>query len=208
MTLLPKNYDKAIVDDYLKFQEGENKIRVLAKPIAGYLYWTYPDSDKVVPRGDMGGKGSMPHRVPDFAELEPAQRNGMKAFMAMVVWNYNLNAVQIMEITQKSIMGGLEALDSSKAWGSVLNYDINIIKTKTGARDMDVEYSVLPDPKAKLNKEIEEEYKAMPIRLEALWTNDDPFDVETDEDTKPEKEDLTEEELEEVIEDLDGKAQV
>jgi hypothetical protein len=182
MGILPKDYDKATADQYMKLEEGENRIRLLDDVISGYLYWTYPDSDEVVPKGEFGGAGSTPHRVEDFGDLSVEQRNGMKAFIAMVVYNYSKEIVQILEVTQSSIMNPLDVLDNSTKWGDLKGYDVVISKTKTGSEKTAVEYSVIPEPKEKLSKEAKAAFEATNINLKALFTGDDPFKPEPKEE--------------------------
>ena len=93
----------------------------------------------------------------------------------------NLEKVQILEIKQIGIMNALDALYDSKAWGDVTGYDIVITKTKTGPEPMNVEYSVVPEPKKPVSKKILEAYDGK-INLEALFEGEDPFSSEgTDE---------------------------
>jgi hypothetical protein len=87
----------------------------------------------------------------------------------------------VLELTQKSIMRAIDAYDNNPKWGNPQGYDLMVEKVKTGPRDRDVEYTVVPEPPAKLDAGIAELAKHVPVRLAALYKGEDPFAV-TDED--------------------------
>ena len=62
----------------------------------------------------------------------------------IVIWNYNTESLQIMEITQKTIMAQLLALINNPKWKDVKSFDITI--TRTG-KSLETSYSVVPEPK-------------------------------------------------------------
>jgi len=196
----PEKFAESQVGNYMKFEEGENRIRILEKPITGYVYWEDAEGN-LVPKNEMAGKGGKPVRVKSWEGLTNAQRGAMKGFAAMVVWNYKAEKVQILEVKQVGIMNALEALSLSKSWGDITTFDIVITKTRTGINPTDVEYSVMPEPKEPVSKEIKEAYKEAHIDLEALYRGEDPFGVE-----KTEPEGLEEVDLDDLnLEDLDAQ---
>jgi len=196
----PDKFAESQVGNYMKFEDGQNRIRILEKPITGYVYWEDAEGN-LVPKNEMAGKGGKPVRVKSWEGLTNAQRGAMKGFAAMVVWNYQAERIQILEIKQVGIMNALEALSLSKSWGDVTTFDIVITKTRTGINPTDVEYSVMPEPKEPVSKEIKEAYKEAHIDLEALYRGEDPFGVE-----KTEPEGLEEVDLDDLnLEDLDAQ---
>ena len=85
-------------------------------------------------------------------------------------------------------MNKVKDLSRSKNWGEPQDYDLSI--TKTGEK-LQTEYSVMPNPKAEVSKEIEKAFKESKINVEALYTGDDPFkssEVEVEIDTTSDKE--------------------
>ena len=80
--------------------------------------------------------------------------------------------IQILEITQKSILKSIRALERSKDWGSPLNYDIIVFKT---GQKLETRYNVQPAPPKPLSKALLDDYKDMEIDLEALFEGKDPF---------------------------------
>src|SRR3990167_8385134 len=110
----PKDYDKAMVGNYLKLDEGQNRIRILKEPITGYIYWRDKDGN-LVSKNKPAGEGGKPTRVRDYIELEMEERNVMRGFAAMIVWNYQVDKIQIWEVKQVGIISSLDALSNSKS---------------------------------------------------------------------------------------------
>jgi len=189
---IPKDFDKAMVGNYMKFQEGQNTIRILREPITGYVYWE-DSNGNIVPKNKMAGEGGKPMRTRDFEEISLEARSAMKGFAAMIVWNYQMSKIQILEVKQVGIINSLEALVKSKSWGDVTSFDIIITKTKTGPNPTDVEYSVMPEPKKAMSKEVKTAFDTTKINLEALYEGEDPFSNE-----------LSPIDIEEIAEDLDA----
>lgn len=164
---LPSDYE--IPDSstgYMKFEEGENRFRVLSSAIIGWESWV---KDK---------EGNRRPKRWRMEEQIPAEEIGddPKHFWAFVVWNYKTERVQILEITQKGIMRSIKALTKNEKWGDPKNYDI--VVTRTGKTMQDTEYQVTPDPKEDLDKGIKKFYEDLEIDLEALYRGEDPFTKE------------------------------
>lgn len=150
--------------NYMKFVPGINRFRILSNPIVGFEYWQ---------EDNMGGKIPIRVKTEDQINMDNIQDpNSIKHFWAMVVWNYNEERIQILEITQKSIQKSITALSSDPDWGSPINFDI--VVTKTGEK-LETKYEVQPKPAKPIDPEIKEKYEKMSIRLEALYEGKDPF---------------------------------
>lgn len=166
MSFLPDKYEiPSASTGYMKFKQGENKFRILSNAIVGWESWVVDEEGNRKPlRWRMG-------------EKVPAEKIGdnPKHFWAFVVWNYNEEKVQILEITQKGIMRAIKALTADEDWGDPRNYDIVVIRTGEG---METEYQVKPKPKSKLDEGILRFYKDLTINLEALFEGKDPFESE------------------------------
>lgn len=161
MNFLPDNYEapKPTSQLYLKLQDGENRIRILSRPIVGWEDW---NADKKPVRYKMSEKPAKP--------FDPAKP--MKHFWAFIVWNVNEEQIQIMQITQATIRSSLESLSKDADWGSPFEYDIKI--NKKGEK-METEYTVNPAPHKPVSQEILKAFKDRPIQLEALFEGLDPF---------------------------------
>lgn len=146
--------------NYAKLQDGENRFRILAKPIIGWVGWSAGTPSRF----------TMKNR-PDknFDDNKPA-----KHFWDMLVWNYQTKSVQILEITQTLIQQALQTLARSEDWGNPYEYDIII--TKSG-KDKNTKYNVQPAKPKPLTDEIKKAALDKPVYLEALYTGADPFVV-------------------------------
>src|SRR5690606_20654859 len=89
LEFLPEGYEAPQgTGNYMKLQSGENKFRILSKPIIGWLDW----------------KDNKPYRFRIKERPEkPMGDKPVRHFWAFIVWNYNAEAVQILEITQATI---------------------------------------------------------------------------------------------------------
>ena len=186
MSFLPKNYEvPASEGNYFKFEQGENRFRIMSKPILGMEYWVTDPKDKtkrLPKRVEMGVN------IPvDEIEINPktGREDLPKHFWAMVIWNYKLEKAQILEITQKSIQRTLTGLSKDDDWGDPLSYDV--VVEKTGEK-LETEYQVRPKPKKEMDAGIVQMVKDMDIKLEVLFEGGDPF--------KPDK--ITDEDLQEL----------
>src|ERR1051326_1552301 len=162
MSFLPENYERPATSggNYMKFEDGANKFRVLSDAKVGYLYWT---------------KDKKPVRLKERPTAMPEDiREGdkIKHFWAFIVWSYRDSKVQILEITQASIQAAIEALVTSDDWSDPKEYDLTV--TRKG-KDLDTEYSVQPQIHRPLSQEARDAYKATQINLDALFAGADPF---------------------------------
>lgn len=158
---LPENYEapKGGGGNYFKFQQGDNRFRILSKPIIGWLDWDHNNKPVRV-------RSSNPKPSP----FNPAK--AVKHFWAFVVWNYEASALQILEITQAGIQSQIQNLARDEDWGSPFNYDICV--TKTG-QDKETKYAVNPKPHKPITDEMQSAMIATPIDLDQLFSGGDPF---------------------------------
>lgn len=145
---------------YLKFQDGENKFRVLSAPIMGWVDW----KDKKPLRFPMDKKPAAP--------VDPTKP--IKHFWAFVVWDYVGKKIAILEITQAGVMTAIKNLSEDKDWGAPFGYDIKVTKSGAG---METKYAINPVPHKEVHKMIADLYKETPINLYALFEGKDPFEV-------------------------------
>ncbi len=159
MSFLPQNYEAPKMSNfYMKFQDGENKFRILTAPVLGWEDW----NDKKPVRYQFNQK--------PIKSIDP--KKPVKHFWAMVVWNYNEEQIQILHLTQASIRKTIETLCKKEGWGAPYFYDIEI--TKTG-KDMDTEYQVVPVPHKKVSNQVITAFNERKCNLEAVFDNLDPF---------------------------------
>jgi len=168
MSFLPQGYQAPKgASYYTKIAEGENRVRILSKPIFGWEDW----HDKKPVRYRMDNKP-----VKSYDPKKPVRH-----FWAFIVFNHQEEQIQIMQITQATIRKSIESLCNDKDWGSPYGYDIKIMKTGEGT---DTEYAVNPVPHKPIDPYIVTCFNERPINLEALFDGEDPFTVDGGKFTK------------------------
>lgn len=159
MSFLPENYEAPKSGgSYMKLQDGENKIRILSKPILGYIDW----KDNKPMRFRMDNK--------PLASVDP--KKPVKHFWAFVIWNYATEQIEIMEVTQRGIQKSIETLSKDEEWKSPYFYDLKITRKGEG---MDTEYFVNPSPHKYVGDYVVDQFAEKPCYLEALFDGADPF---------------------------------
>lgn len=146
---------------YMKLQDGENKIRILSKPIIGWEDWV--------------DKKPVRRKLSDKPEKSFDPKKPFKHFWSMIVWNYTDEEIQILHITQASIRRPIETLCKDNDWGAPFFYDIKIIRKGDG---METEYVVNPLPHKPLKAEVKDKFHERKCNLEAIFHNEDPFSSE------------------------------
>jgi len=156
---------------YLKFEDGDTKFMPLQSVIVGFQYWT---SDNKPVR-----LKEKPEGVPSDIKIVDGSPDKISPFWAFPVWNYDEKRVQVLEITQKTIMTPLLSLVRSEDWGNpVLNYSITV--NRVGEK-FETKYSVMPNPVKDVPVEITEaweEVKKNDFDITRLFVSGDPFNKE------------------------------
>lgn len=180
MSFLPRDYSlPEKPSNYMRFEQGENKFRILSEPILGYEWWVR-ENGAVKQRNDKQMKGDRPVRIKMSDKMSPEVAESYKHFWAMVVWNYTLEMVQILQLTQRTIQKPLVALTKSDGWGNPVGVEgYDIVVAKTGEK-LETEYQVIPQPKKKIDTGIMVMMRDMNIKLEALFEGKDPFQTNGD----------------------------
>lgn len=160
---LPEQYDVPKGSNYLKLKDGENRFRIMSKPIIGWQDW----KDKKPIRFRMSEKPK--------SSIDP--KKPIKHFWAFVVFDYADKAVKILELTQKTIQEAIQNYSRDEEWGSPLNYDLKITRRGSG---METEYSTIASPAKPASEEIKQAYfEKGSINLDALYEGGDPFEQTT-----------------------------
>jgi len=158
---LPEGYEVPKgQSSYLKFQTGENKFRILTRPIIGWSDW----KDKKPYRFTMDKKPAAP--------FDPKQ--DIKHFWAFVVYDYSTRKISILEITQTGVQTAIKNLQANSDWGSPLGYDITVTKSGSG---METKYATVPSPPKPVHAAITKLFSETPVNLQALFDGKDPFDA-------------------------------
>jgi hypothetical protein len=162
MRFLPEDYEAPKTsNNYMKLEEGENRIRILSAPEMGWEDWI----ENKPRRYEFGDKP-----IKSYDPKKPVRH-----FWAFIVWNYNDERIQILHVTQATIRSGIEGLCNDKDWGEPFFYDIKIIKKGEG---VDTQYAVNPSPHKPLATAIKQEFMDNRCCLKALFVGSDPFSKE------------------------------
>ena len=163
---LDKDYELPDKSDYMKFKNGLNTFRALSSAAVGYEYWNN-DNKPIRSKKEFVGFPS------DIRVEKDGRPSAIKHFWAFVVWNCELKKIQILEITQTSILKAMKALIDNPRWGSPKEYDITITKSGEG---LGTEYIVQGNPPSELSEEVKRTYESRSIDLSALYRGENPFD--------------------------------
>ncbi len=157
---LDEGYEVPDTSAYMKFAPGKNKFRVLSSVVTGYEYWT--TENKPVRSKEK------PLETPN-AKVEKNGKVNVNHFWAMVVYNYDADAVQILEITQKGIQKYIIGLTKDVVWGSPKKYDLVVDRSGAG---LETKYATVANPHTPVSEEIQAKFVAANINLEDMFKND------------------------------------
>lgn len=168
---IPKNVEiPKSSGQFVKLQDGVNKFRVLSDVVLGWEGW----KDNKPFRHE----GQVCKIKPEQVDLNQNGKPNINYFWAMVVWNYKEEKIQVLEITQKTIMNPLYELEQNEDWGDLKNYDIQITKKKEGDK---TSYTVLGIPPKPLSEAIGSAFEESDIDLTKLFDGKYPMEETTDE---------------------------
>jgi hypothetical protein len=157
-TFFPSNYSAPSTGgaDFMKFQDGENRFRILTAPVIGWEGW----KDGKPFRREETVCSITPEMVDVDTKFDPAGKPKINHFWAFAAYNYAEKKVQILELTQKTIMAGIQALANDTDWGDPRKYDLNVTKVKQGDKTT---YTVMNKPHKELSSEVKEAFEESDI---------------------------------------------
>ncbi len=160
MSFLPDDYQSPSTgsENYMKIENGENKLRILSAPILGFEEWF----DNKPLRYRMSNKPLTP-KDPKCV---------IRHFWSFICWNYQEERIQILNLTQATLRKKLETLSKDEDWGAPYFYDVKIIKSGEGK---ETKYDINPLPHKQVRQDIINAFHAKPCYLEALFDSQDPF---------------------------------
>jgi len=147
---------------YTKLQKGENRLRLLSKPVFGWEDWI---ENKPI-RYELHNKPSK--------SSSPDRK--VKEFWAFIVYNYDTQRIELMSTDKATIRKSIQNLCADADWGSPFFYDIKILRSGEGK---DTEYVVNPLPRKPVDPSILEAFRDRPCNLNALFTGLDPWSEES-----------------------------
>ena len=118
----------------------------------------------------------------EMGDFEPREGRGgpgtvdVKFAIAVPVYNYESGKVQVLQITQKSILKELDSISQMEDYAELLSWDFNISKKGSG---LTTEYTVRPVPRKKGSQEHIDaawlESKSEGFDISRLLTGGNPF---------------------------------
>ena len=141
---------------YFRFEQGDNKFRILSDAIVGWVDWTAEKK---------------PIRSKEQQQAIDATKQP-KNFWAFKVWDYKEHKLKILEITQTGIQSSIFDLFKSDSWGDPKGYDLTIKREGTG---IETKYNLVPTPPLPVSPQITEILQATVCDLEQLFSGGDPF---------------------------------
>lgn len=147
--------------NYLKFEKGQNRFRIVSSAIIGYEYWN---------------KENKPVRLREMPQTTPVdlrKDSKIKHFWAFVVIDRKDGKIKIGEVIQSTIMQSIKALVDNEDWGDPKGYDLTV--TKVG-EDLDTKYTVQPSPHKPLTEEEAQLVAETKVNLNALYDGENPFE--------------------------------
>ncbi len=164
---LPAGYQAPTSGGYAKIEAGDNRYRILSNPLFLWVLWS-DGKPKRIPYLDANG-----NLVPKPA-TPTGQNASVKHAWALIVWNYDKEEIQILELDKATLLTPLSAHASDPAWGHPQNYDV--IFNKTGSGQQGTKYSFRASPPAPIAANIADEFVQTPIDLNQLLVEGgDPF---------------------------------
>lgn len=181
-SFLPKGYNApASETSYMKFEDGDNKFRILTAPVVGWEGW----------------KDQKPFRrkaeAPDYEvnieedEVDPNKFTGepdIRHFWAFVVYDYAKKKVALLEITSKKVMKILENLSADADWGDPRGYDVTVVKSEKGGQ---TSYDVKPAPPKKMSEEVSDAFDASELDAENIFQTENEEEANREFAGKPAK---------------------
>ncbi len=170
--MLPK--PPASSSQFAKLQDGINRFRFLSDVVFGWEGWK---DNKPFRHEGMECKIK-----PEQVDLNQNQKPNINFFWAAVVWNYKEKKIQVLELTQKTIMSSLYDYEQKEEFGDIKGYDVEINRIKENDK---VKYLTAGMPPKAVSKEIKKAYESTEVKLEALFEGKYPMEDEISSEDSP-----------------------
>ncbi|WKN44281.1 hypothetical protein [Tunicatimonas pelagia] len=166
-------------NQFMKFAPGKNRLRFVGNPVSGFVFFGKIEredgSETIRPfrRTESEGEFSLEEMINRDARIgKDGELEKQKYFVAGLVYNYQKAKLQILEITQKSILKALKSYVDSEEYGHPAGYDLTINKQGDG---LNTDYSVVASPPKPLSNEIETLVGETSCDLDKLFAGEYPL---------------------------------
>ncbi len=187
------------LNNYTRLEEGENRFRVVSRPVYGAEIWfrrakVNEETGEVVLNDD--GAPKMESAVKRFRSGDPIiipsefrewQKDKARKFIALLVFNYKSGGVECLVVSQSKLFDDLFAkLKFSEDAVNPFKSDLKIIKKfdskkLIGGKMMDIySYTVNQTKENAPSAEMMQALQALPFMpdLDAIFDGSDPFQIE------------------------------
>lgn len=165
MSFLPEEYKiPKSTGLYAKLEDGDNKFIILGSVVLGWSYWN--TDNKCIRLQEK------PDKTPvDIGTDDKGKQKKVQHFWAFPVFNLATNQIQVLEITQKRLMGALQDLARDKDWGDpVLKYQVTIKKSGKGT---ETTFQALPVPLKIDVSDIKQQYEESDIDMDRYFDKEE-----------------------------------
>ena len=164
-SFLPTGYDvPASSGNFTRIEAGDTQLRILSKPELGWVAW------------EGGQVLRVPYSAPKPEIISQSEKDSVKHFWGVVVWNYKTSQIEFWEISQRSIQNALANLFAKTGWENPFTYDITV--TKKGSA-LSTEYAITPSPHTAVSPVIQEAYNMLTIVPGNVFTDRNIFETKT-----------------------------
>jgi len=140
-TFLPEGYKiPQESSKYMKFENGQNKFRILESPVLGFVYF---NTNKKPVRSS-----AMPESPKDLGTNKyTGEINKIEHFWGLKVYNFLTKRIELLEVKQKTIQSQILSFANDPDWGNPKDYNIVVDKKGDYKKGERVEYLVKFSPK-------------------------------------------------------------
>ena len=146
-------------NQFMRFESGKNRVRFIGNPVSGFVFFGKVEREdgtettKPYRRRESEGEFSLEEMINRNARMKKDdEMEGQKYFVMGLVYNYQKQKLQVLEVTQKSILKALKSYVDSEEYGHPSGYDLTIEKSGEG---LNTEYTVVVSPPKPLSAEVE-----------------------------------------------------
>ena len=165
---IPPNTNIPSSSQFMKFNDGANKLRIISDFVTGWEGW----KDNKPFRHE----GQVCKIQATQVDLNKNNKPNINYFWAAIVYNYKEKRVQVLEITQKTVMSALQGFEENSDWGDLKGYDVTVNKSKEGGK---TSYTVTPSPAKDMTIEAKQIIdNAEEMDLQKIFDGKYPVEVE------------------------------
>ena len=164
---------------FMRFESGKNRIRFIGNPVSGFVFFGKVKRDdgtetvKPFRRRESEGEFSLEEMINrDVRMKKDGEIEGQKYFVMGLVYNYQKEKLQVLEVTQKSILKALKSYVESEEYGHPSGYDLTIEKSGEG---LNTEYNVIVSPPKPLASEVVELVGETSCDLQKVFAGEYPL---------------------------------